>query len=62
MHVAKLPSIRNATGILYSDIRINDSKKWKISSTTEAPTRSSHKLLENQIYNWIKNNKNIIKL
>ena len=59
MHVAKLPSIRNATGVLDLRYPINDSKRWKISSMTEAPTRSLINYWENQIYNWIKNNKDL---
>ena len=61
MHVAKLPSIRNTTGVLDLRYPINDSKRWKISSMTESPTRSLVNYWENQIYNWIKNNKDLTK-
>ncbi|WP_458721414.1 bacillithiol biosynthesis protein BshC [Candidatus Nitrosocosmicus sp. R] len=61
MHVAKLPSIRNATGVLDLRYPINDSKRWKISSKTDSPTRSLINYWENQIYNWIKNNKDLSK-
>ncbi len=61
MHVAKLPSIRNATGVLDLRYPINDSKRWKISSMTDSPTRSLINHWENQIYNWIKNNKDLSK-
>ena len=61
MHVAKLPSIRNTTGVLDLRYPINDSKRWKISSMTESPTRSLVNYWENQIYNWIKNNKALSK-
>jgi hypothetical protein len=61
MHVAKLPSIRNSTGILDIRFPINDSKRWKISSRTDPPTRSLINYWENQIYNWIKNNNDLSK-
>ena len=61
MHVAKLPSIRNTTGVLDLRYPINDSKRWKISSMTDSPTRSLINYWENQIYNWIKNNKDLSK-
>ena len=61
MHVAKLPSIRNATGVFDLRYPINDSKRWKISSMTDSPTRSLINYWENQIYNWIKNNKDLSK-
>jgi hypothetical protein len=61
MHVAKLPSIKNATGILDIRYPINDSKRWKISSRTDPPTRSLINYWENQIYNWIKNNNDLSK-
>ena len=61
MHMAKLPSIRNTTGVLDLRYPINDSKRWKISSMTESPTRSLVNYWENQIYNWIKNNKDLSK-
>ncbi len=57
MHVAKLPSIRNSTGVLDLRYPINGSKRWKISSKTDSPTRSLINYWENQIYSWIKNNK-----
>ena len=61
MHVAKLPSIRNSSGVLDLRYPINDSKRWKISNRTEPPTRSLINYWENQIYNWIKNNKDLSK-
>jgi hypothetical protein len=61
MHIAKLPSIRSSTGVLDLRYPINDSKRWKISSMTDAPTRSLINYWENQIYNWIKNNKDLSK-
>lgn len=61
MHVAKLPSIRTATGILDLRYPINDSKRWKISSNMEPPTRSLIKSWENIVYNWIKNSNNLSK-
>lgn len=61
MHVAKLPSIRNSTGILDIRFPINDSKRWKISSKTDPPTRSLINYWENQIYDWIKNNNDLSK-
>jgi hypothetical protein len=61
MHVAKLPSIRNTTGVLDLRYPINDSKRWKISSMTDSPTRSLINYWENQVYNWIKNNKDLSK-
>lgn len=61
MHIAKLPSIRNSTGVLDLRLPINDSKRWKISSRTDPPTRSLINYWENQIYNWIKNNKDLSK-
>ena len=61
MHIAKLPSIRSSTGVLDLRYPINDSKRWKISSMTDSPTRSLINHWENQIYNWIKNNKDLSK-
>ncbi|HKU83905.1 MAG TPA: bacillithiol biosynthesis BshC [Candidatus Nitrosocosmicus sp.] len=61
MHVAKLPSIRNSTGVLDLRYPINESNRWRISSMTESPTRSLINYWENQIYNWIKNNKDLSK-
>ena len=61
MHIAKLPSIRNSTGVLDLRYPINDSNRWRISSMTESPTRSLINYWENQIYNWIKNNKDLSK-
>lgn len=59
MHIAKLPSIRNTTGVLDLRYPINDSNRWKISKMTESPTRSLINYWENQIYSWIKNNKDL---
>ncbi len=61
MHIAKLPSIRNSSGVLDLRYPINDSKRWKISSRTDPPTRSLINYWENQIYNWIKSNKDLSK-
>jgi Bacillithiol biosynthesis BshC len=61
MHIAKLPSIRSSTGVLDLRYPINDSKRWKISRMTDSPTRSLINHWENQIYNWIKNNKDLSK-
>lgn len=61
MHIAKLPSIRSASGILDLRYPINDTKRWKISSKTEPPTRSLIKSWENIVYNWIKNSNNLSK-
>jgi hypothetical protein len=61
MHIAKLPSIRSSTGVLDLRYPINDSKRWRISSMTDAPTRSLINYWENQIYSWIKNNKDLSK-
>jgi hypothetical protein len=61
MHIAKLPSIRNSSGVLDLRYPINDSMRWKISNRTDPPTRSLIKNWENQIYNWIKSNKDLSK-
>lgn len=61
MHIAKLPSIRNSTGVLDLRFPINNSKRWKISSKTEPPTRSLVNYWENQVYSWIKNSKDLSK-
>ncbi|HEU5121104.1 MAG TPA: hypothetical protein VFT71_08955, partial [Candidatus Nitrosocosmicus sp.] len=61
MHIAKLPSVRSSSGVLDLRYPINESNRWKISSKTEPPTRSLVKDWEDQIYNWIKNSKNLSK-
>ncbi|CAN5637694.1 hypothetical protein BH23THE1_BH23THE1_16730 [soil metagenome] len=61
MHIAKLPSIRNSSGVLDLRYPINDSMRWKISNRTDPPTRSLINYWENQIYNWIKSNKDLSK-
>lgn len=61
MHIAKLPSVRSSSGVLDLRYPINESTRWKISSKTEPPTRSLIKDWEGQIYNWIKNSKNLSK-
>jgi len=61
MHIAKLPSVRSSSGVLDLRYPINESTRWKISSKTEPPTRSLIKDWEDQIYNWIKNSKNLSK-
>jgi hypothetical protein len=61
MHIAKLPSIRNSSGVLDLRYPINDSMRWKISNRTDPPTRSLINYWENQIYSWIKSNKDLSK-
>jgi hypothetical protein len=61
MHVAKLPSIKSASGVLDLRYPINDSKRWKISSNMEPPTHSLIKSWENIVYNWIRNSNNLSK-
>ncbi|HKR72834.1 MAG TPA: bacillithiol biosynthesis BshC [Candidatus Nitrosocosmicus sp.] len=61
MHIAKLPNIRSSSGVLDLRYPINESTRWKISSKTEPPTRSLIRDWEDQIYNWIKNSKNLSK-
>lgn len=61
MHVAKLPSIRSSSGILDLRYPINDSKRWKISSNMEPPTKSLIKSWENMVYSWIRNSNNLSK-
>ena len=61
MHIAKLPSVRSTSGVLDLRYPINESNRWKISSRAEPPSRSLIKDWENQIYNWIKNSKNLSK-
>lgn len=61
MHTAKLPNMRSANGILDLRYPINEYKRWKISCKTEPPTQSILNSWENQIYKWIKNDKNLSK-
>lgn len=61
MHIAKLPNVRSSSGVLDLRYPINESTRWKISSKTEPPTRSLIRDWEDQIYNWIKNSKNLSK-
>jgi len=59
MHVAKLPSIRNSSGILDIRYPMNNSKRWKLICKTDPPTQSLVSYWENQIYMWIKNDKSL---
>lgn len=59
MHIAKLPNVRSSSGVLDLRFPINESTRWKITSKTEPPTRSLIRDWEDQIYNWIKNSKNL---
>jgi hypothetical protein len=61
VHVAKLPSIRNASGIFDIRYPMNDSKRWKIICKTDPPTQSLVKFWEDQICRWIKNDKSLTK-
>ncbi|MER5176411.1 MAG: hypothetical protein ABJB73_11655 [Candidatus Nitrosocosmicus sp.] len=61
VHVAKLPSVRNASGILDIRYPMNNSKRWKIICRTDPPTHSLVRCWENQIYSWIKNDKSLTK-
>jgi hypothetical protein len=61
VHVAKLPSIRNSSGIFDIRYPMNDSKRWKIICKTDPPTHALVKFWENQIYSWIKNDKSLTK-
>jgi len=58
-HVAKLPSIRNSSGILDIRYPMNEYKRWKLICNTEPPTHSLVKYWENQIYSWIKNDRSL---
>jgi hypothetical protein len=59
VHVAKLPSIRNSSGILDIRYPVNEYKRWKLICNTEPPTHSLVKYWENQIYGWIRNNRSL---
>ena len=59
VHVAKLPSIRNSSGILDIRYPMNEYKRWKLICNTEPPTHSLVKYWENQIYSWIKNDRSL---
>ncbi len=59
VHVAKLPSVRNASGILDLRYPMNDSKRWKIICKTNPPTHSLVSYWENQIYTWIRKDKTL---
>jgi hypothetical protein len=61
VHVAKLPSIRNTSGIFDVRYPMNDSKRWKIICKTDPPTHALVRYWENQIYHWIKNDKSLSK-
>jgi hypothetical protein len=61
VHVAKLPSVRNASGILDIRYPMNEFKRWKLICNTEPPTHSVVNYWENQIYLWIKNDKSLSK-
>lgn len=61
VHVAKLPSVRNSSGILDIRYPMNELKRWKLICNTDPPTHSIIKYWENQIYNWIKNDMNLNK-
>ncbi len=61
VHVAKLPSIRNTSGIFDIRYPMNDSKRWKLICKTDPPTHALVKYWEDQIYCWIKNDKSLTK-
>jgi hypothetical protein len=61
VHAAKLPSVRNSSGILDIRYPMNEFKRWKLICNTDVPTHSVVKYWENQIYNWIKNDKYLTK-
>ena len=61
VHVAKLPSMKNSSGILDIRYPMNDVKRWKIICKTEPPTHSLVTYWENQVYTWIKNDKSLSK-
>ncbi len=61
VHVAKLPSIRNSSGIFDIRYPMNDSKRWKLICKTDPPTPSLIKFWEGQLYRWIKNDKSLNK-
>lgn len=59
VHVAKLPSVRNASGVLDLRYPMNDSKRWKIICKANPPTHSLVSYWENQIYTWIRKDKTL---
>jgi hypothetical protein len=61
VHVAKLPSMKNSSGILDIRYPMNDVKRWKIICKTDPPTHSLVSYWENQVYTWIKNDKSLSK-
>jgi hypothetical protein len=61
VHVAKLPSMKNSSGILDIRYPMNDVKRWKIICKTDPPTHSLISYWENQVYTWIKNDKSLSK-
>ncbi len=61
VHVAKLPSVRNSSGILDIRYPMNDSKRWKLICKADPPTHSLVKFWEGQLYRWIKNDKSMSK-
>jgi hypothetical protein len=61
VHGAKLPSVRNTSGILDLRYPMNDSKRWKIICKTNPPSHSLVKYWENQIYTWIRKDKTLGK-
>ena len=61
VHVAKLPSIRNSSGIFDIRYPMNDYKRWKLICKTDPPTPSLIKFREGQLYRWIKNDKSLNK-
>lgn len=61
VHVAKLPSMKNSSGILDIRYPMNDVKRWKIICKTDPPTHSLVTYWENQVYTWIKSDKSLSK-
>ena len=61
VHVAKLPSMKNSSGILDIRYPMNDVKRWKIICKTDPLTHSLVSYWENQVYSWIKNDKSLSK-
>jgi hypothetical protein len=61
VHVAKLPSVRNTSGVLDLRYPMNNSKRWKIICKTNPPTHSLVSYWENQIYAWIRKDKTLRK-
>jgi len=61
VHVAKLPSVRNTSGILDLRYPVNDSIRWKMICKANPPTSSLVRYWENQIYAWIRKDKSLGK-